>query len=275
MARSPDPFDASDLSIVIPFRCDHPARLQNLQTVLRHLSATLAGAEIILLEDGPELVAGGLADDFELRYFGTLNDQGLHRTRLLNHGIETLSSRRFAASYDTDVLAFPDAWAKSMDLLRQGTPVVFPYDGRFIDLRGTARDKIIQTATLSDLPDQPWPSAPRWAIWRARDLECLNANSVGGVVLFDREVFRATGGYHEAFRAWGFEDAEIVTRMARLGHDYQRAGAWPLFHLAHPRGRRGGDWYGSSRQNRALYTKMTRLSRSEIENLVAQRALRV
>lgn len=275
MARNPAQHDASDLSIVIPFRFDHPARLQNLETVLRHLTHTLDGVEIILIEDGPELVAGSFAATFGVRYSGTLNNQSFHRTRLLNHGIETLSGRRFAASFDTDVLAFPDAMATSLAMLRNGAPMVFPYDGRFIDMRGAARDKIIRTASLSDLPDQPWPAAPRWRLWRSGDLECLNANSVGGVVLFDREVFTASGGYHEAFRAWGFEDAEIVARMTRLGHPYHRADAWPLFHLAHPRGRRGGGWYKSARQNRALYTKMTRLSRAEIEVLIAQRAFRV
>ena len=95
-------------------------------------------------------------------------------------------------------------------------------------------------------------------------------------MLFDRAVFAACGGYHEGFVAWGFEDAEIMARMTKLGHPFARVEGMPLIHLSHPRGRgwRGGAWYRASRQNNTLYRRMARLSAAEMKAMIAEGGLR-
>lgn len=271
MAQCPDPVDARDLSIVIPFRSDHRARLENLETVVRHLTATLRNAEIIVLEDGPRLVARALGQMPGVRYQGVPNSAGFHRTRLLNMGIEAISSRSFAASYDADAMIFPKAFARALALLRGGAPIVLPYNGRFLDVRGRARQRLVDTADLSDLP----PETPRgWRFWRRGGLVCMNPASLGGVVMFARGAFSAAGGYHEGFRTWGFEDVEILERMGKFGHVWQRCDDWPLLHLSHPRRHGWGGWYGGARRNLALWRAMSALNRAELEAMIAQRALR-
>lgn len=271
--KGPSRIAADDLSIVIPFRYDRPERLENLGAVLRHLTATLAGAEIIVIEDGPQMHGAEVAARCGAQHIARINAGAFHRTALLNLGIEVLATRRFAASYDTDALIYPAAWARALDMLRAGAPVVFPYGGRFCDLCGALRAQVVADPDLALVPAAVAQAASQKA---KGDLVCINPNSVGGVVLFDRVTYTTCGGYHEGFVAWGFEDAEIMARMTKLGHPYARVEGVPLIHLSHPRGRgwRGGAWYRASRQNNALYRRMGRLSAEEIKALIAQGGLR-
>ena len=62
------PLQAADLSLIVPFRCDDPARLENLRTVLRIMGRMLGGAEIIVIEDSAEPVAGDLCTGAGVRY---------------------------------------------------------------------------------------------------------------------------------------------------------------------------------------------------------------
>ena len=265
------PVDASDLSIVIPYRADVPERRENLAAVLRHLSASLHGVEVIVIEDGPDPRAAGLPEVPGLRHVARENGGGFHRTALLNLGIGALSDRPFAASWDTDVLIPAPAMARALALLRGGAGLVYPYDGRFYDLRGEARARQLATPAPEALTDLPPP--PKW--WqRPGEITCLHSASVGGAVLFDRAEYARTGGYHEAFRAWGFEDAEIRERMEKLDVRVARVAGSPLIHLWHPRKRHGGAWYRAARRNRALYRYMVGLDRAELERMIAAGDLR-
>lgn len=272
------PIDAADLGIVIPFRHDRPERLENLTTALRHLTATLAGAQIIVIEDGAQMQAQSVAARLGVAHVAQINAGAFHRTRILNHGIETLLQGRFAASYDTDALIYPQAWTAALTLLRGGAPVVFPYGGRFCDVRGAARARLLADPDLAQIPAATAQSAPEKA---KGDLVCINPCSVGGVVLFDRATYTACGGYHEGFVGWGFEDAEIMARMAKLSHPHVRVPDIPLIHLAHPRGNMragfgfgGTGWYGASRRNNALFRRMGRLGPSQLAAYIAAGGLR-
>jgi hypothetical protein len=264
--------DAGDLSVVIPYRADVPARRENLAAVLRHLDLTCGRLEILLIEDGPTPDGANLPRVAGLRHFGRHNTGFFHRTRLLNEGVETLATRRFAASFDTDALLYPQALAAGLERLRAGAGLVYPFDGRFINLRGAARPRLLRDGALPEATTLP-AQRRRW--WhRPAEIVCVNEASVGGVVLFERAAFMRCGGYHEGFRAWGFEDAEIRARMLTLGTPEARVSGWPLLHLDHPRKRRNGEWYESRRKNHALYRKMAGLERAEIEALIASGALR-
>lgn len=264
--------DASDLSVVIPFRFDTPERLENLRAVVQHLLATMAGIEVILIEDGPALTAEDMADLPGVHYIGRQSDGPFHKTRILNEGIEGLSARAYGASYDTDALIYPTAFASALDLLRGGAGIVLPYNGMFFDIRNTARQALLKNPDLSQHRPEVVLAEGKA---QKKQLVCINRNSVGGVVLFNRAAFAKAGGYHESFVAWGFEDAEIAERMAKFGHKVARVDGYPLMHLAHPRaGSGGGKWYKRSRHNVGYFKRMARMSREEIEALVASGALR-
>ncbi len=262
------PVDAADLTIVIPFRHDRPERLENLATLLSHLARTLAGAEVIVLEHGPRLSAAALAARHGAIWHGTESAEPFHRTAMLNRGMIALSARPFAASWDTDTLAYPQAMAAALALLREGRAYVLPFDGRFVNLAGAARAALLAEPDLSRLPPDRLRPRPR------SEVTLMARDSVGGVVMVARAAFAGAGGYHEQFRAWGFEDAELAARMAAFGHPVQRVPGWPLIHLDHPRGHRGSGWYAGSRANKVLAARMARLDRPALERLIAAGGLR-
>lgn len=262
---------AGDLTIVIPFRADGPARVENLRAGLAHLTATLPGVEIRVIEDaasplGPQGIAGP-----EVLWTSVANPGPFHRTRLLNDGMGRQSQRRFVASWDADVLVYPAAIAGALAMLRQGAAMVLPYDGHYYEARHALRRALLAAPDLSGLP--PGRVLGGRAAWPWR-LACLHDANLGGAVMFERTSFCAAGGYHEDFVAWGFEDDELAARMARLGHAHRRIAGHPLIHLAHPRGwlsgwLRGRAFYRTSLWNRALYRRLSRLSRDETEAEIA------
>jgi len=268
-----DVVTADDLTLVIPFRFDRAERLENLRAVLAHLQRTLAGAEIILMESGPTLVGqsviGGLGEDLSgIRYVGTVENRDFHRTRILNMGIAELSTRRFAAAYDTDVLVYPAAMQGALERLRAGSAFVSPFDGRVFDIRDDLRAGMVgsigKSAPLLSEVEGPSDNAV-----------LMNTNSVGGVVIFDKTAFAQAGGYHEYFISWGYEDHELSTRFAKFGFPLERVPGFPLLHLTHPRGHRGDGWYAGNRANKILAMRLDGFDRPQLERLIADGAFRI
>ena len=264
-----DPVVAADLSIVIPFRCDRAQRRENLWACLDHLNTTLRGCEVIVIEDSPAPMgpkAGVTLWD------ARVNNGPFHRTRLLNDGMARLATRRFVAAWDADVLVYPAAMAVALAQLRGGAPMVLPYDGQYFDARGALRRQLIARPDLSELSAVDVLAGRAAAWWRLARLHDAN---MGGAVIFDRRIFRASGGYHEDFVAWGFEDDEMASRMARLGHAHTRVAGFPLIHLSHPRGWLSGwlrrdAFYRTSLWNRRKFLRLQRLSVEETRTLIAQ-----
>ena len=260
-----------DLSIIIPYRHDSIDRAENLATALRYFRANTTGAEIIVIESGSEPGARQCADEYGSLYEFVRADGPFHRTRLLNLAIETISRRRFVANCDADVLMFPPALEATAIRLRRGDPIVFPFNGLFLDVRRSTRRTLIDTLDFSRLPD-----SNRMARGRRLGLNivCVNRASVGGAVFFDRETLLACGGYNERFLSWGAEDNEIADRFAKLGHSIRRIYGYPILHLAHRRGRDSGTRNPYFRANEREYRRLRSLSETELRAAIAAGELR-
>jgi hypothetical protein len=270
---------APDLRVVLAFRKDSTARLENLNTVLRYLVRLLPGAEILIFEDSAEPSLQHVSKHPGARHVWRRNTGIFHRTRLLNHAMLDPNAPALVAAWDCDVLACPAGLALALSELRAGAGMALPYDGRFIDLRGDARQSLVTASDTAWLPGAPYPSYRPWLSFLRSGSVCENVSALGGAVLFRREVLSAAGGYHEGFRSWGYEDIELAHRMTALGHPPRRAQGWPLFHLSHPRDtlhRLGTpqSWYVARRQNRALNDAMSALSPAELAYLIASGGLR-
>ncbi len=261
--------DLSDLEIVIPFRCDSSRRLKNLAAILAFLTTRFANAAIVLIENAGNPEAAGLARTHGIRYLYEESRLAFHRTRLLNLGFSQ-SVRPYVASYDADVLWYPEALDAAMSRLRAGAAAAMASDGRFADISGatwTGLTTSLDPNTISrDWPRRMGPVSP--------GIACTNINSVGGAILFNRDALLAAGGYNENFVSWGWEDTELSERIAKLFAPYVRIDGYPLLHLAHPRGpdSNAGNLYFA--HNAREYRKMRGMARPEIQEYVSSGGLR-
>ena len=256
--------DLSDLTIVIPFYCDEIERRENLCAVVRWFHTNTVGLDIIIIEnaDTPQTLPFN-----DIRHICIQNQGVFHRTNLLNRGMCELSVRPFVSSWDADVIAYPQALLSAMEKLRSGAPFVFPFDGRFLDVQGSRRQAIINRDDAHRVYEA--------ARIGDREIVMLNANGVGGAPMFNRTQFTDCGGYNERFVSWGYEDAELANRFARLAAPYIRIEGYPLLHLWHPRGPSSSIKNPYFRDNAREWKRIKRLDPDELKAEIASGALRV
>jgi hypothetical protein len=270
---SPLMINLSDLSVVIPFRCDSAERLQNLRTILRYFTRFASGHELIVVENGPSSAAASLTEFSGVRYFFEENEGPFHRTRILNHGISDLANRRFVASYDADVLLYPPALEAAMERTRAGNHMVLPFSGVVFDVRGSTRTALIDSLDFVAVSPSDLPA--RRNVFGSGEIVRVRNSSVGGAPIFDRRAFMECGGYNEKFISWGFEDNELIERFAKLGIVALRVAEFPLLHLAHPRGSDSSKQNPYYRNNVSEYRRMSRHSSQEVRALVTAGAMRL
>jgi hypothetical protein len=267
--------DASDLSIVIPFRGDSVDRLENLEAVVRFFARYARGYELVILENGKQSVAGDLADYPEIKYFFEENDGPFHKTKLLNRAVQELSARPFVASYDADTLLFPHALQIAMDHLRAGHGMVLPFSGDLFDLRRSARRAVIAQSDLDSLSPAELLLRRGKLGWRdLLEIVYVHDTHVGGAVLFNRNTFTDCGGYNENFVSWGYEDNEIVERLGKFGVSPVRVPGYPLLHLSHRRGADSGKMNPFFRNNVIEYRRISSCTPSELRKRIASGALK-
>ncbi len=266
-----DPIDGRDLSFVIPFRADQAERVENLGAVLRHLSATVDRCEILLMEDAPRLRGETFSQVPGVRWIGRANAGVFHKTRLLNEGMARLATRPVVVTMDADCLVWPEAVALALTAIRSGQAMVLPFDGSFVDASGALRRGLLASGGLETL--DPAAVLDGTAVPR-RQLRLMNRHSVGGAAVFEREAFRAAGGYCEGFVSWGFEDAEIATRFRTLGRPLHKVAGFPLIHLSHRRPFRPfGGWYAGARRNARLRDRIVALPPHALRQLIDEDGL--
>ncbi len=246
--------DLSDLTFVSPVCVDSPDRLENIEAVVAFLGAHCVNHRFIIVESAPVATLGHLAREPGVRHVHVGRGGAFHRTRLLNEGMRDHAATRFVASYDADVFAHPDALDAAMRGLRDHGGAAAPFNGSFIDVRGAARSQLIEARGARAV----WSATAKMA--GAADIVCVNPNSVGGVIIFERRAFIACGGYNENFVSWGWEDNELFARCAKLGVPWRRIPEYPLLHLAHWRGPDSGTRNPYFRGNVREYRRIARMT---------------
>jgi hypothetical protein len=98
--------------------------------------------------------------------------------------------------------------------------MVYPYDGRFIDLIEPHITNIQNSLSIEKLTPA--------------NGNLIHPNSVGGAIFWNKSKFIEGGMENERFLSWGFEDDERKHRFGILGYRICRVeGA--CYHLSHPR----------------------------------------
>lgn len=215
----------SDMTFVIPVRCDSIIRLENTIAVVTFLSRYFQ-TNIYLLEASAQ--DNGIINRLlgkKIQYFFLEDhDNIFHKTRYINVLCRKVKTP-FMAIWDADVIADPRQILDATEKLRSDeASMAFPYDGRFLDcpeiLRSLylGKDNIKILHDYSDLMSLPYGNELK-----------------GGAVFFNTEKFIESGMANEDFYGWGDEDYELYYRFEDLGHKIYRSKG-PLYITFHIRG---------------------------------------
>lgn len=214
----PRKINLKDVTFTIPVRIDTPARLRNIETIVKYLNTNF-DTNILIGEESDRPQVSHLRTETDYIHYHT-TDPMMRRTHVLNE-LAKEADTSIVVNYDTDVL-FPIAqYVNSAQLIRDGkADMVYPYDGRFFGVHNEQDlGKFLNTLDLKQI--------------RIQFMQHIRNDSVGGAIFWNKEKFIEGGMENENFISWGFEDDERVCRFKTLGYTIMR---WPgiLYHLNHP-----------------------------------------
>jgi predicted glycosyltransferase involved in capsule biosynthesis len=217
------------LELIMTYRGSTQERRDNLQGVLRHLKNTYRDYTLYLIEadKAPTFQWSDLAD-YNLRHVFVHDNGPFPKARLCNLGVR-MCTGDVICFHDADMIANPEYFSRSMDLLKFGTgsDALCPFL-RVINVDGDFRERFIESGDYRIL--EPYLESEH-----PEGIKLLYNNTAGAIVFFKRAEYRRVGGYDPRYVGWGGEDDDLLTRAARLGVRWhslpnQRAA---LFHLHH------------------------------------------
>lgn len=186
--------DLTDLTFTIPVMHDHPDRRFNLDLCITMLQKCF---------DTNIMVAECKTNQFSYisqwaRYV-RYDHKEFHRTKMLNDMAKACHTP-YIANWDADVMVPPvQLWA-TVDSLRNGAEMAYPYDNIFHRIRKREAAKIFPTYDLGVFASDP----------------ANGTESVGGAVLWNRDKYFEIGGENEYMISYAPEDVERYERAKRL-----------------------------------------------------------
>lgn len=257
-----DRIDLTDVTFMIPFRCDSQDRLENILLVLEYLTTNfnttimiLENAQSSILDQNPTIQEIKKNYNTIGRFYYTFvqNDsETFHRTKILNDMLEDVDTE-YVANYDTDVLFPVHSYVETVEALRRGEVFVFPYHGIFYEV--------------------PRRFIPE--IKEKMEVSCVNLgqcgvnhpSSVGGAMFLNTNIYKRLGGECEAFVDWGYEDNFRVNLFSKMGYNIVRVGSC-LYHIQHWRGKSSGPHHEAYNNNAAQYYNTVNMTSLELMNFV-------
>lgn len=211
--------DLRDCTFTIPVYFDHMDRKKNLELVLCMLQQSF-DTNIIIGEQGKK--GFSYTAKYGLRYI-FFDYKHFHRTKMLNE-MAMMSKTNIVANWDADIILPPLQIWMTCEMLKNGSDMVFPYDGRFARMnRMMWFNKIEKSLDIGTLGDAKLHGK------RGREIP---ENSVGGAVFFNKESFIEGGMENENMISFGPEDCERNDRFKALGFKVDRTGGC-LYHMDH------------------------------------------
>jgi predicted glycosyltransferase involved in capsule biosynthesis len=216
--------DIRDMTFIIPVRFDSVARLENLilsvQSLLKNFHTHIMVLEAASYPNG--IIQKMLGNKMEYLFLED-RDSVFYKTKYLN-----IMTRRtctpFIGIWDADVIIPKEQIMDSIEKLRQGFDVAYPYDGHFYDTSFVIRELYTQNKSIQFL------------VKNKDKMSLIYGNQMpGGAVFANREAYIKAGMVSEKFYGWGPEDFELYERLKILGLKIHRSEG-PLFHLTHSRG---------------------------------------
>lgn len=210
-------FDLKDVCFTIPVQYDHNDRKQNLDLSVcmlqRDFDCNITVGEINTSKFG-YFQQWCRYKWFKMPFF--------HRTKVLND-LAMEAGTDIVCNFDADIFIPPMAMIMAVESLRAGqNDFVYPYNGKFARVdRHEWFKKLEKHLDVGIFAGKAF-----------RGMNPEDAISVGGCVMYRKDVFLESGGENENFISHSPEDAERFYRWNTLGYKVGRIDA-VLYHCDH------------------------------------------
>jgi 2-polyprenyl-3-methyl-5-hydroxy-6-metoxy-1,4-benzoquinol methylase len=246
--------DLSDVTFTIPVMYDHADRKKNLDLSLCVLQQSIV-SNYIIGEQGGKLFEY-MGEYATYRQFPEIKQ--FHRTKMLNQ-MADMAQTEYIANWDADVFIPPMQLIQSMEALRSGVPVSYPYDGRFARL-----ERQLMFKTIEQSLDIGLSAGQKFMGKNGRPMP---ETSVGGAVIWNKEQFIEAGMENENMISFGPEDVERHERMKMLNMEIHRAGGC-LYHMNHYVGPDSSKHNPHFRANHAELDKMRKMNGHQMRQYI-------
>jgi len=216
--------NVNDMTFQIPIRIDSIVRLENLILSVQSLQKNF-DTHITILEASnyPNGIIQKVLKNKVEYLFVEDKDPVFYRTKYLNS--MTRSSRTpYIGIWDADVIIPKEQIMDSIEKLRQGADIAYPYDGHFYDTSIVIREEYSQIKSIKFLLN----NIDKMSL-------IYGAKMKGGAMFVNKDAYIKAGMENEKFYGWGPEDWERFERWKILNFKIHSSEG-PLFHLTHSRG---------------------------------------
>lgn len=225
----------SDVTIIIPYYMDSKERYENLCAVYSFLTLKFHVKILIVKYAGSSSKVPDGAVSLQLPYWNGV----FHRTMVINEGIK-FATTPYVAIYDCDCIFNVSSIVESVDLLRHGATLVYPFNGCFVDI---GREYIKEGVKIEH---------PSYAV-----------NSYGGACFLNREDYIKCGMDNEyLLNAWCHDDIERFKRVSKLGYKVERVDG-KCYHIVHPP---SAD--SKKSPSNEEYNKVANMSKEDLESYI-------
>lgn len=240
-----------EVTFIIPIKIDSEDRLNNYKTIINHLTS-LFDTNIIVCESDSKSNEDKLKISDSVEYIFHEDHSGFfHRTKILNI-MTKMSKTNIVCNYDTDVVFPEQQYLSSVNKIKEGCTLVFPYGGKFMDVPKRFFDSI-KSNNFHDINED--------------QLDLAHPSSVGGAFFFNKEQYGLMGLENENFISWGFEDNERINRINKLGGKICRVPGL-LYHLNHERGTNSVPENPFYSKNMNEFYKINSMTKTQLEDYI-------
>ena len=231
---------STDVTFIIPLFYDGYERKYNINALLKYFHRF--NIKIIVGEQLDRRFEYLQVDKYI--YF---KDKQFHRTKMINTMVKQADTDIICIC-DADVILSELQFNRAIELISDGTDVVYPYS-KYIKLTRSQSEELRKDFNYSKFS------------------HLTGIESRGGMIFFNKESYIKGGMENEKFMIWGYEDFERYYRFKTLGYKIEILEG-NLYHLDHHRGPNSIPIGDHVIRNKEEFEKVKAMNRNELQNYI-------
>lgn len=242
----------SDITFIIPLRCESKARLLNLDIILHWIKSKF-NSPVIVKENNTDPIGQNICSKFDnVQYIFEKSDNTIfHRTKLLNDMLLECKTK-YISNFDCDVILPVENLNLALQLLKHKYDFVYPYTyGRGFQKRihHSNWEKFKKFLNLDDLNTDLWMTG------------------FGHCFIAKTDSYIKAYGENENFIGWGPEDLERFKRFKKLNFNTTHLPAsYFIYHIEHTRTQNSCNLHSDFENNNKLEKKLNLMNKENIIN---------